>query len=151
MYVKVENNVASVYSIKQLKIDNPNVSWPKSITNNLLEEYSVYPLSYGETPNINEFDQSLVVSTTPIKQNGNWIVNFEVVDKTEEEKQEYKKEVSWNIREKRNSLLIATDWMGMSDVTMTAEWAAYRQALRDITDHVNFPNLTETDWPTKPE
>jgi hypothetical protein len=151
MYVKVENNVASVYSIKQLKIDYPNISWPKTITNTLLEEYSVYPLSYGETPDINEFDQSLVVSTTPIKQNGNWIVNFEIINKTEEEKQEYKKEVSWNIREKRNSLLVATDWMGMSDVTMTAEWAAYRQALRDITDHANFPNLTETDWPTKPE
>lgn len=27
---------------------------------------------------------------------------------------------------------------------------AYRQALRDITSHVNFPFLNEEDWPVKP-
>lgn len=27
---------------------------------------------------------------------------------------------------------------------------AYRQALRDITDHVNFPYLNDADWPVKP-
>jgi len=26
----------------------------------------------------------------------------------------------------------------------------YRQALRDITDHSNWPNLQEADWPVKP-
>jgi hypothetical protein len=26
----------------------------------------------------------------------------------------------------------------------------YRQALRDITDHVNFPYLADEDWPVKP-
>jgi hypothetical protein len=30
-------------------------------------------------------------------------------------------------------------------------WGTYRQALRDITGHVNFPYLTEADWPVKPE
>jgi len=25
-----------------------------------------------------------------------------------------------------------------------------RQALRDITTHANWPNLSEADWPTKP-
>jgi len=30
-----------------------------------------------------------------------------------------------------------------------AEWAAYRQALRDITDQAGFP--TDITWPTKPE
>jgi len=27
----------------------------------------------------------------------------------------------------------------------------YRQALRDITTHPNWPNLEESDWPVKPE
>jgi len=31
-----------------------------------------------------------------------------------------------------------------------AEITAYRQALRDITDHANFPNLQDTDWPETP-
>jgi hypothetical protein len=54
-------------------------------------------------------------------------------------------------REKRNTLLSETDWWAMSDRTMTAEQTAYRQALRDITAHANWPNLADSDWPTKPE
>ena len=54
------------------------------------------------------------------------------------------------VRSQRDSLLAETDWTGLSDVTMSAEMATYRQALRDITNHDNFPNLEEADWPTKP-
>ena len=36
-------------------------------------------------------------------------------------------------RAQRNQLLYETDWMANSDVTMSDEWKAYRQALRDIT------------------
>ena len=50
----------------------------------------------------------------------------------------------------RETLLKETDWWAMSDRTMTAEQTAYRQALRDITAHANWPNLADSDWPTKP-
>jgi len=39
----------------------------------------------------------------------------------------------------------------MSDVTMSTEMATYRQALRDITAHADFPNLADDDWPVEPE
>jgi len=54
------------------------------------------------------------------------------------------------MREVRNSLLAETDWMALSDNTLSAEWGAYRQALRDISSHANWPNLADNDWPTKP-
>ena len=38
----------------------------------------------------------------------------------------------------------------MSDRTMTSAQTTYRQALRDITTHSNWPHLEEDDWPTKP-
>lgn len=53
-------------------------------------------------------------------------------------------------REKRNQLLAETDYFALSDVTLTAEMTTYRQALRDITSHSNWPNLSDSDWPTKP-
>lgn len=53
-------------------------------------------------------------------------------------------------RTERNRLLSQTDYTGLSDHTMTADMAAYRQALRDITSHANFPYLDVDDWPTKP-
>ena len=56
-----------------------------------------------------------------------------------------------SVRTQRDAKLAETDWTGMSDVTMAADMATYRQALRDITAHSDFPDLEEADWPTKPE
>ena len=53
-------------------------------------------------------------------------------------------------RTKRDRLIAATDWTALSDVTMSAEMATYRQELRDITTHANWPNLADEDWPSEP-
>ena len=54
----------------------------------------------------------------------------------------------------RGSLLEASDWTQLPDSPLSdskkAEWATYRQALRDITTHSNWPKLEDSDWPTKP-
>ena len=55
-----------------------------------------------------------------------------------------------SLRNIRNELLAATDWCALSDVTMSDDMKTYRQALRDISKHSNWPNITESDWPTKP-
>ena len=53
-------------------------------------------------------------------------------------------------RSKRDGLLADTDYFALTDVTMDAAMTTYRQALRDVTSHANFPNLDDADWPTKP-
>ena len=53
-------------------------------------------------------------------------------------------------RTKRDGLLAETDYFALTDVTMDAAMTSYRQALRDITAHANWPNLADADWPTKP-
>jgi len=56
------------------------------------------------------------------------------------------------VRTERDAKLTESDWTQVIDAPVNqAAWATYRQALRDIPIHANFPNLTETDWPTKPE
>ena len=52
------------------------------------------------------------------------------------------------LREERNRLIAETDWWASSDLTMTAEQTAYRQALRDITN--TYTSLDDVVWPTKP-
>lgn len=52
------------------------------------------------------------------------------------------------LRIHRNLLIAETDWWANSDLTMTAEQTAYRQALRDITD--TYTSLDDVVWPTKP-
>ena len=53
------------------------------------------------------------------------------------------------LRMERDRLLAETDWWANSDLTMTAEQTAYRQALRDITN--TYTSLDDVVWPTKPE
>ena len=57
-------------------------------------------------------------------------------------------EIAAEIRTERNQKLAETDWTALSDVTISNEMIAYRQALRDITTQDGFPN--EVTWPTKP-
>ena len=57
-----------------------------------------------------------------------------------------------SLRDQRNQLLAETDWMGNSDVTMSADWKTYRQALRDITKTTPADDaLSNITWPKKPE
>ena len=57
-----------------------------------------------------------------------------------------------NLRKKRDQLLVDTDWMGNSDVTMSNAWKKYRQDLRDITKTTPSDDaLSNITWPTKPE
>ena len=66
-------------------------------------------------------------------------------------------------RARRDALLAESDWMVIksqeTSTTLNADWATYRQALRDIPTHSNWPDLAspspdgsgDNDWPTAPE
>ena len=81
----------------------------------------------------------------------NWLVNDYTQGQIEQLAANKHAAAAASVRSQRNALLADTDWMALSDNTMTPEWATYRQALRDITDHTNFPWLNDEDWPVKPE
>jgi hypothetical protein len=56
-----------------------------------------------------------------------------------------------DLRQRRNSLLVETDYMGNSDVVMSEDWATYRQGLRDITSQTPSDDaLSNITFPTKP-
>ena len=52
------------------------------------------------------------------------------------------------LRAERDRRIAETDWWASSDLTMTAEQTAYRQALRDVP--ANYTSLDDVVWPTKP-
>jgi len=70
-------------------------------------------------------------------------------------------EATWNagafdramadLRQKRNALLSATDYLALSDNTLSSDMSAYRTALRDLTN--GLTTVAEVDavvFPTKP-
>jgi len=59
------------------------------------------------------------------------------------------------LREQRNQLLQQSDWMALSDRTMTQAQIDYRQALRDLPATADPQldengNLTNVNWPEEP-
>jgi len=55
------------------------------------------------------------------------------------------------VRSKRNALIAATDYLALSDNTLSAEMSTYRQALRDITNGITtVEQVNAITWPTKP-
>ena len=57
-----------------------------------------------------------------------------------------------NLRIKRNNLLAQTDYLALSDQTMSAEMNTYRQALRDITNGLTtVADVEAVVFPEKPE
>ena len=55
------------------------------------------------------------------------------------------------LRMKRNSLLAETDYLALSDNTLTDSMTTYRQNLRDITNGLStVEDVNNVTWPTKP-
>ena len=56
-----------------------------------------------------------------------------------------------DLRSKRDALLKATDYLALSDNTLSAEMTTYRQNLRDITNGLTtVEEVNAVVWPDKP-
>ena len=56
-----------------------------------------------------------------------------------------------DLRAKRNKLLADTDYLALSDNTLSTDMATYRQSLRDITNGLTtVEDVNSVTWPTKP-
>ena len=93
-----------------------------------------------------------LITATPVLENG-WVFTVAVAQMSEEEIQSAKDSAMAQIRGTRNSLLSACDWTQIPDCTIPkkAEWATYRQTLRDLPSTVTGDSRTFTDWPHNPD
>ena len=151
MYVKINNGAVEhyPYSVERLRSDNPNVSFPKELSDELLSEWGVFPVGYQSQLEYNRLTQRVDHALEPELVEGKWVLRKEIVDLTLEQKEAIDDSAAISVRKQRDALLKETDWYGLTDVTMPTEIAVYRQTLRDITDQDGFPHTIT--WPTKPE
>ena len=152
MHVKITNGSVDTYpyNVGQLRRDNPNTSFPKKITDDTLASYGLVPVTIVDMPTINDRIQKADRESQPSLVDGVWTIGWITSSKTSEETQAWDNNVAESNRLTRNNLIAETDFYALSDVTMTDAMTAYRQALRDLPDHSNWPNLESGDWPTKP-
>ena len=145
LLVKVINNTVQQYpySIGLLRKDNPNTSFPKRISKDTLAAFNAYHVT-EVTPTVTA-TQKIVKTWTPTLVEGEWVLAHAAVDLSAADIEEATFELSTNAREKRDRLLLSTDWTAVSDVTMSTVMTTYRQALRDVPSQEEFP-ITIT-WP----
>ena len=142
-----------------------NMSLPKVWTSNVCDAMNIDPVLASPAATTSAY-QTSVRDGVEQDSKGNWVEKYVARDmfadttvdgktttKADHEKA-YQATLDANTatsnRSTRDSKLAETDWHGMSDVTMSSEMTTYRQALRDITAHENWPHLEDADWPTAP-
>ena len=141
----------------------PNTSIPKVWTDQVCEDLGIDVVFETPQPTSSEAYKHYVRNGVEQNSKDQWVQAWveqdmfaDTEDKTKAEQEtEYQAgldaEAAAAVRSRRDGLLAETDFYALSDVTMTDAMTTYRQALRDITAHSNFPhNLTDDDWPEKP-
>ena len=149
---------------------HPNTSLPRVWTADICEFLGIDPVLAAPAPAPS--GEYKVVSRNGVTQdaNGNWVEAYverdmfaDYVDEdgvtvtkaSQEEAYTARKdaEAATAARATRDGLIASCDWMAIKafegGTTVSAEWATYRQALRDVSAQEGFPN--DITWPEKPE
>ena len=154
-----------VKSQGQWRAANPNMSLPRVWKAATLDALNLDPVLKSPAATVGQY-QTSVRDGVEQDANGNWVERYVArdmfADTTEDgvttTKAEHEAAYQATLdaataetnRATRDAKLAETDFYALTDVTLTAEMTTYRQALRDITTHANWPNLNDDDWPAKP-
>jgi hypothetical protein len=121
----------------------------KSVTDEMLAEQGYVRVNlYKDHDRLTQ----RLVPCKPVLDSG-LVYAMTVVDMTAEEVASDKESAMANIRAQRNQRLSATDWRYRRDLTTTANWDAYCQALRDLPSTIAASGQdprTFTSWPHDP-
>jgi len=79
MYIKIVNGVPENYSITKLREDNPQTSFPRQISEDLLAEFGVYKVKNVAPPTHNKNTQTVVTDGVAVVD-GKWTQQWRVVD-----------------------------------------------------------------------
>ena len=142
----------AVTTVDTLKSENPNTSFPKVITDDILDSYGYDLVHVGQLPDVSG-PYAQIVRDGEEEIDGTWYSKFVAATRTAEEETAYRAlvdaQVAGDVRRDRDRKLADTDWTQLADSTANATaWGTYRQALRDLPTTEGFPhNVT---WPTEP-
>lgn len=155
-------------TVSQFKSSQPNTSFPKQITTEVLDSYGYDAVLNGAAATVTA-PYGVSTRSGVEEIDGKWFTKFIAgpvfTDTTDSEgtvtsaadnEAAYKAGIDstagTNVRKERDTKLTATDWTQMADSQLSDEvkatWVTYRQALRDLPTASGFPHTMT--WPTKP-
>lgn len=134
------NVVQFPYTLADLRREVPGISFPDAVDDATLISYGVVRVTATLPPSYSALTHR--VASTAALIDGQWQQAWNVVPLPEAQ-------ASSNIRAERNQRLTDCDWTQLPDAPVDpAPWAAYRQALRDISAQAGFP--WDVAWPEVP-
>ena len=156
-YIKLETG--EIKTQGEWRQANKHMSLPRVWTADTLTDLELTAILAAPKPSCTDLQQ-VIGNGVETDANGNTVEAWSVVDRfsdttaedgTVTTKAEHETAYTASlvaaeaasVRADRDKRIALTDWTALSDVTMTAEMAAYRKALRDITDQAGFPQSVE--------
>jgi hypothetical protein len=147
MFIKLVDGQPVGHAVTE---ENFRMLFPGTSFSPLFVPDDVEPLGFGlydfsSQPELGTFEKA--VEITPVKDEyGRWRQTW-AVEPMNEEEVAARITQGWDmVRNKRNFLLIRSDWTQLPDAPVdAAAWVTYRQALRDITTQTDPFNIV---WPT---
>jgi hypothetical protein len=127
-----------------------NTSFPQQLTAEILNDAGADIVLEGPQASPTRYQTAFRDGVEQI--DGQWFTKYSVADIDDEAKAAKDAEQAKSVRQQRDDKLKETDWMVIKSVEtqliFSPEWAAYRQALRDISNQAGFP--WEVTWPDAP-
>lgn len=151
LYVKVNpDGSAIMYSPTDLRLANPETSFPQVLTDECLAEWDVYPCHPTEPPVV-DYTQNLTMGE-PVLIDGVWAQTWVVTPASPEEIADREASMRMANKAAASALLSETDYTDLpntaSRIANLSDMLEYRDGLRSIA--IN-PPLTVSEWPTKPD
>ena len=134
--IKMVDGVARAYSTAAFRAENSRTVYGASISSRHLAAQDVHRVRAGVKP-AEAVGFKVVQDGFPVLVDGVWVQGYVSVALDADA-----------ARDARNAMLSASDWMAVTDRTMTGPETAYRQSLLDVPQQAGFPKTT--NWPTKP-
>jgi hypothetical protein len=159
MFAEVNNQtvVTYPYDYDTLVKKNPSTRFPQEDllsmyqgTEDNLAGNELVRVVTADEPSYDRKTQTVVLNSQPSLVNGVWTLGWSVQALSAEEQAEKQARQASIVRRDRNNRLTESDWTQIDDAPVDKQaWAAYRQALRDLSTQIGFP--WEVTWPTQPE
>lgn len=145
MHALIENGVVEKYpySIGNLRKDNPNTSFPRRPSDEMLAEWSVYVVARADRPEVDPITQSLT-EDTPVFVGGQWVQTWVVADATAEEIQQRKEQQLEDARNQRAAAYTQeADPLFFKAQRGEVELATWEAKVQEIRNRFPYPETEE--------
>jgi len=146
MQIRIRETGAVMYEDEFRRL-NANTSFPQIISVGTLNDFGADPVLEGPQAQPTRYQFAFRDGVEQI--NGQWFTKYSVSNMDQEAKDALDTTQAEAVRKQRNDKLKDSDWTQVADAPVDKTvWAAYRQALRDVTTQAGFP--WTINWPEAP-